>query len=128
MYFPQGVELRDYIRCIHREMVWHHVVKIGSRHAALTVRTLRRFTRRAFLCYKTPYNIYPTGYQKVHVLYTMQCLASSYVNLYIDHLPLFCVHTYRSAECLNRNQQCTFHLTMVDLYISIFKALLARIL
>ena len=31
MYFPQGVELRDNIRFIHREMVWHHVVKIGSR-------------------------------------------------------------------------------------------------
>ena len=31
MYFPLGVELRDNIRFIHREMVWHHVVKIESR-------------------------------------------------------------------------------------------------
>ena len=30
MFFP-GVELRDNIRFIHREMAWHHVVKIGSR-------------------------------------------------------------------------------------------------
>ena len=31
MYFPLGVELRDNIQFIHREMVWHHVVKIESR-------------------------------------------------------------------------------------------------